>query len=88
MGAIASKITSLTIVNSTVYSGADLSKHQSSASLDFVQGIRRGPKNSPYKWPVTRKLFPIDDVIMLAVQFYQYLEWWRLLKLLTPLKLS
>ena len=35
MGAIASQITSLTIVYSTVYSGADQRKHQSSASLAF-----------------------------------------------------
>ena len=57
-------ITSLTIVYSTVYSGADQSKHQSSASLAFVWGIHRGPVNSPHKWSVTRKMFPIDDVIM------------------------
>ena len=67
MGAIASQITSLTIVYSTVYSGADQSKHQSSASLAFVWGIHRGPVNSPHKWPVTRKMFPFDDVIMSAV---------------------
>ena len=65
MGAIASLITSLTIVNSTVYSDADQRKHQSSASLAFVRGIQRGPVNSPHKWPVTRKMFPFDDVIML-----------------------
>ena len=64
MGAIASQITSLTLVYSTVYSGADQSKHQSSASLAFVWGIHRGPVNSPHKWPVTRKMFPFDDVIM------------------------
>ena len=64
MGAIASQITSLTIVSSTVYSGADQRKHQSSASLAFVWGIHRGPVNSPHKWPVTRKMFPFDDVIM------------------------
>ena len=64
MGAIASQITSLTIVYSTVYSDADQRKHQSSASLVFVWGIQRGPVNSPHKWPVTRKLFPFDDVIM------------------------
>ena len=64
MGAMASQITSLTIVYSTVYSGADRRKHQSSASLAFVWGIHRGPVNSPYKWPVTRKMFPFDDVIM------------------------
>ena len=38
MGAIASQITSLTIVYSTIYSGADQRKHQSSASLVFVRG--------------------------------------------------
>ena len=64
MGAIASQITSLTIIFSTVYSGADQSKHQSTASLAFVWGIHRGPVNSPHKWPVTRKMFPFDDVIM------------------------
>ena len=64
MGAIASQITSLTIVYASVYSGADQSKHQSSASLAFVWGIHRGPVNSPQKWPVTRKMFPFDDVIM------------------------
>ena len=64
MGAIASQITSLTIVYSIVYSDADQRKHQSSASLAFVRGIHRGPVNSPHKWPVTRKMFPFDDVIM------------------------
>ena len=65
MGAIASLITSLTIVYSTVYSDADQRKYQSSASLAFVWGIHRGPVNSPHKWPVTRKMFPFDDVIMI-----------------------
>ena len=64
MSAIASQITSLTIVYSTVYPGADQSKHQSSASLAFVWGIHRGPVNSPHKWPVTQIMFPFDDVIM------------------------
>ena len=65
MGAIASQITSLTIVYSIVYSDADQRKYQSSASLAFVQGIHRGPVNSPHKWPVTRrKMFPFGDVIM------------------------
>ena len=64
MGTMASQITSLTIVYSTVYSGADQRKHQSFASLAFVRGIHRRPVNSPHKWPVTRKMFPYDDVIM------------------------
>ena len=68
MSTIASQTTSLTIVYSTVYSGAYQSKHQSSASLAFVGGIHRGPVNSPHKWPVTRKMFPFDDVIMIATQ--------------------
>ena len=38
MGAMASQIISLTIVYSTVYSGADQRKQQSSTSLAFVRG--------------------------------------------------
>ena len=64
MGAIASQITSLTIVYSIVYSDAYQRKLQSSASPAFVRGIHRGPVNYPHKWPVTRKMFPFDDVIM------------------------
>ena len=64
MEAIASQITSLASVYSTVQLCADQRKHQSSASLAFVWGIHRGPGNSPHKWPVTRKMFPFDDVIM------------------------
>ena len=41
MTTVASQITSLTIVYSTVYSDADQRKHQSSASLAFVWGIHR-----------------------------------------------
>ena len=64
MGAMASQITSLTIVHSMVYSYSDQRKHQSSALLSFVRGIHRWPVNSPHKRPVTRKVFPFDDVIM------------------------
>ena len=56
MIAMASQITSHTIVNSTVYSGIDERK-QSSASLVFVRGIHRWPLNSPHKGPVTLKMF-------------------------------
>ena len=65
MDAIASQITSLTIVYSDVYSDSDQRKHQSSASLAFLRGIHRGPVNSPHKWSVTRKMFSFDDVIMI-----------------------
>ena len=41
-----------------------LKKHQSFASLAFVRGIHRWPVNSLHKEPVTRKMFPFDDVIM------------------------
>ena len=64
MSQTASQITSLTIIYSIVYSGTDQRKHQSSASLAFVRGIHQGPANYPHKWPVTRKMFPFDDVIM------------------------
>ena len=57
MGAIASQITSLTIVYSTVYPDADQRTHQSSASLAFLCGIHRWPLNSPPKGPVTQKMF-------------------------------
>ena len=29
-------------------------------------GNSPGPVNSPHKWPVTRKMFPFDDVIMVC----------------------
>ena len=64
MSTVASQITSLTIVYSTVYLGADQRKHQGSTSLAFVQGIHRRLVNSPHKWPVTWKMFAFDDVIM------------------------
>ena len=58
MGAMASQITSLTIVYWAVYLGADQRKHQSSASLAFVREIHRGPVAS------NAEMFPFDDVIM------------------------
>ena len=74
MGTIAFQITNPTIVYSTVYSDADQRKHQSSASLAFVWGIHRRPVNSPHKWPVTRKMFPFDDVIMYAY-YHNWTSW-------------
>ena len=74
MGTMASQITSLAIVYSIVYSGTYQRKHQSSASLAFVWGIHRWPVNSPHKGPVTRKMFPFDDVIVYCVIH----EWQRL----------
>ena len=70
MGVLVSQITSLTIVYSNVYSGADQRKHQSSASLVFVRVIHRWipfTGEFPHKWPVTRKMFPFDNVIMSSI---------------------
>ena len=80
MGGMASQITSLTIAYSNVYLGADQRKHQSTTSLAFVQGIHRWPVNSPHKGPVTRKMFPFDDVIMIYASsgifiYSNYFHW-------------
>ena len=72
MTMLASQITSLPVVCSIVYSDVNQRKHQSSASLAFVREIHRGPVNFPHKWPVTRKMFPFDDVIMMLDTQYIY----------------
>ena len=60
MSAIASQITSLTIVYSTVYSGTDERKHQSFASLAFVRGIHRWiPPPPPPQRPSNAKIVSI-----------------------------
>ena len=64
MSTAMSQITGVSIVYSTICSGADQRKHQNSASLTFVRGIHRWPVDSPHKAPVTRKMFPFGDVIM------------------------
>ena len=74
MGALASQITSLTIVYSDVYSDADQRKHQRSVSLAFMRGIHRWLVNSPHKWPVTRKMLPFDDVIMISSELLQRIK--------------
>ena len=59
MSMIVSQITSVSIVCLTVCSCEDQRKQQSSASLDFVRRV-----DSPHKGPVTRTMFPLDDVII------------------------
>ena len=71
-GTMASQITSLTIVYSTIYSGADQRKHHSSASSAFVMGTNGWPVNSTHKGPVTRKMFPFGDVIMIQYRLLYY----------------
>ena len=69
MSAMTSQIICFTIVYSTVYSGADQRKHQSSASLALVRGIHWWPVNSPHRRSVKRKMFRFADVIMSMTLF-------------------
>ena len=72
MSTMASQMTGVLIVCSTVCSGTDQRKHQSSASLAFVRGIHRWPMNSPHKGSVTQKGLPFDDVIgMVFLSIFQ-----------------
>ena len=72
MSAIASQTTGVSIVCLTDCPGANQRIHQNSASLAFVRGIHRWPMNSPYKGPVTPKMFPFDDVIMAESNFISW----------------
>ena len=62
MSLMASQITGVSIVCSTVGSGAGQRKQKSPASLAFVRGIHRWLVN--HKRPIAHKMFPFDDVIM------------------------
>ena len=64
ISAMVPQTTGVSIVYWTVCSSADQRKHQSSTSLIFVRGIHRWSVNFPHKGPVTRNMFPFDDVIM------------------------
>ena len=63
--AMSSHFTGVSFVYLSVCSGVDEWMHQSFASLVFRRGIHRSLVNSPHKGPVTRKMFSIDDVIMI-----------------------
>ena len=67
------QITIVLFVYSTISSGADQRKHDSSTSLALARGIHWWSVNSPHKGPVMQKMFPFDDVIM-YVQGFVYLE--------------
>ena len=64
-----SQFTSVSIVCSTVCSGAAQRKHQSFAPLAFVRGIHQWPVDSPHKGPVTPKMFPFEDAIMFFIPY-------------------
>ena len=75
MSAMSSQITGVSSVCLTICSGADHRKYQSIALLVFVRGIHRWPVDSPHKGPVTRKMFPFDDVIMWNVVDGSVCQW-------------
>ena len=66
-----SQIASFTIVYLTLNSGTDQRKHQSSASMAIVRWL----VNSPHKWPVTREMFPFDDIFMCNIGKVLYHNW-------------
>ena len=76
MSTMASQITSVSIVYSTVGSGADQRKHQRSASLAFMRWVHRWPVNSPHKGPVT-----------LIFVFHLITSLWQTFSRVTPLAL-
>ena len=73
MSVMASQINGVLIVYSTVCSGVDQRKYQSSASLAFVRGIHRWPVTSPHKGPITQRMFSFDDVNIFAGSSRRYL---------------
>ena len=66
MRAMTSQITDVSVVFSTVCSGSDQRKYQSSTSLVFVRGIHRWPVDPPHKGPITQKKFPFGDIIIIT----------------------
>ena len=61
MGEMTSQTTNLTVVYSTVYSGADQRKHESSALLAFVWEFTG---EFPAQMASNAEMFPFDDIIM------------------------
>ena len=75
MSMMASQITGISIVCSTVCTGADQGKHQSFASLAFIRWIHGWLVDSPHKGPVTWKVFPFNDGIKsltVCCMFYNF----------------
>ena len=67
MGTIASQITSQLFtqpfIQTQIKENIKAPRH-----WPLCGGIHRGPVNSPHKWPVTRKMFPFHDVIMMTLR--------------------
>ena len=87
---MALRITAVSIVCLTIFSGADQRNHQSSALLAFVGGIHRSPADSSQKGPLTtRKTFPFGDVIMEPNQVTIDCEYvpWNILKMIPVMDL-
>ena len=72
MGAIASQITSLTIFSQALIQTQIKENIKAPRCWPLCAGNHRGPVNSPHKWPVTRKMFPFDDVIMIKPEEDEY----------------
>ena len=77
MNVMFSQIIRVSIVCSSVCSGANQRKHQSSVSLTFVNGIHRRTVDSPHKGPAMRWMSPFDDVIMSNTRYRQLLQIWH-----------
>ena len=57
-----------------IATGLSLNYHWLRVRVAFVQGLHQWPANSPHKWPVKRKMFPFDDVIM--SEHWLCVGWW------------
>ena len=74
MSAMASHISGVSIVWSTVCSGADQLKHQTCTALASVNGNHRQTVDSLHKGADKLKMFPFDDVIMIRAKLLRYLK--------------
>ena len=83
MNPITSQITSLTIVYSTADHDCLFKRRSKKTSklcvTGLCAGIHRGLVNSPHKCPVTRNIFPFDDVLMMWL--------WNIRKMLSAIYL-
>ena len=64
MPTLSSLVATQVVDMTTLAANDEIYHHQSSVSLAFVRGIQWWPVNSPHKCPVTRQMFPFDDIIM------------------------